>query len=333
MKGKWDVGSRMFAWALVGLLTLGSGTTLVADPSAALTVASDPVGAAVYVDGQLLGQTPLALARVAAGDHRVRVVKEGYLENSRVVTMRAGQADAVNVRLTRSSSTARMQVDDRGQPREEKGGGSGKKIALIALGAVVVGGGVYLLLPKNDPPVAGTIGVSPATALMGATEVTFTSQGSSDPDGDPLTYAWNFGDGQTGSGSTVKHTYAQAGTFSVTLKIADKKVSVDAPAASVTVKSMTGSWSGSVYSASLSLTQAGTSLSGNYSDSDDYVGSLTSGSVSAPREVRFAVRATWWIYTWTPTFACTLDDSLNTCSGTCTGCTSTSASPFTWTRR
>lgn len=330
MKGKWDVGSRMFAWALVGLLTLGSGTTLVADPSAALTVASDPVGAAVYVDGQLLGQTPLALARVAAGDHRVRVVKEGYLENSRVVTMRAGKADSVNVRLTRGTSTARMQVDDRGQPREEKGGGNGKKIALIALGAVVVGGGVYLLLPKNDPPVAGTIGVSPTTALLGVTEVTFTSQGSSDPNGDPLTYAWNFGDGQTGSGSTVKHTYTQAGTFSVTLKIADKKVSVDAPAASVTVKSMTGSWSGSQYSAALSLTQSGTSLSGNYSDSDGFVGSLTTGSVSAPRNVTFTARTTWYIYSWTPTFTCTLDDSLNTCAGTCSGCSPTA---FTWTRR
>lgn len=44
-----------------------------------------------------------------------------------------------------------------------------------------------------------------------ATQFTSTSTG-----GEISGYQWDFGDGQTGTGSTVSHTYAQAGTFQVT---------------------------------------------------------------------------------------------------------------------
>lgn len=48
------------------------------------------------------------------------------------------------------------------------------------------------------------------------TATQFTSTASSAP-GNPITnYQWDFGDGQTGQGQTVNHTYAQAGTYQVT---------------------------------------------------------------------------------------------------------------------
>ena len=43
------------------------------------------------VDGRLAGQTPANVASLAAGEHRVRIVKSGYLENARVVTLTAGE--------------------------------------------------------------------------------------------------------------------------------------------------------------------------------------------------------------------------------------------------
>ena len=52
-------------------------------------------------------------------------------------------------------------------------------------------------------------------------DCSFDGSKSSDPDGSLVGYAWNFGDGSTASGMTTAHTYATAGTYSVTLTVTD----------------------------------------------------------------------------------------------------------------
>jgi chitodextrinase len=49
----------------------------------------------------------------------------------------------------------------------------------------------------------------------------FNGTGSNDPDGSISSYSWNFGDGTTGSGGQVQHTYATKGTYTVTLTVTD----------------------------------------------------------------------------------------------------------------
>jgi len=52
--------------------------------------------------------------------------------------------------------------------------------------------------------------------------VTLDGSGSSDPDGDPLAYSWDFGDGSpAGSGVSVQHTYGSAGPYTATLTVDD----------------------------------------------------------------------------------------------------------------
>ena len=50
-----------------------------------------------------------------------------------------------------------------------------------------------------------------------------------------FTYAWNFGDGSTGSGASLSHTYTTAGTYTVTLSVTD----ADGGAVSKITKSLT----------------------------------------------------------------------------------------------
>jgi len=51
--------------------------------------------------------------------------------------------------------------------------------------------------------------------------VTFNGTGSADPDGNALSYLWDFGDLTTGSGITLAHSYAAGGTFTVVLTVGD----------------------------------------------------------------------------------------------------------------
>lgn len=70
----------------------------------------------------------------------------------------------------------------------------------------------------NQPPVANPGG--PYGALAGQ-NTAFDGSGSYDPDGNVLSYAWDFGDGSTGSGVTPTHAYASPGTYAVTLTVTD----------------------------------------------------------------------------------------------------------------
>ena len=51
--------------------------------------------------------------------------------------------------------------------------------------------------------------------------VNFDGSGSSDPDGGTLNYAWNFGDGSTGSGEMLEHSYTSPDIYDVTLTVTD----------------------------------------------------------------------------------------------------------------
>lgn len=54
--------------------------------------------------------------------------------------------------------------------------------------------------------------------------VQFDGSGSSDPDGDALTYAWDFGDGGTSTAAMPTHSYSAEGNFTVTLQVKDASV-------------------------------------------------------------------------------------------------------------
>ena len=90
----------------------------------------------------------------------------------------------------------------------------------------------------NQPPVANfTATPSPTTV---GTPIAFSAAASSDPDGTITTYAWNFGDGTTGSGVSTSKSYAVAGTFTVRLTVTDNGGLTGTTTAAVTINPVGG---------------------------------------------------------------------------------------------
>jgi PKD repeat protein len=89
--------------------------------------------------------------------------------------------------------------------------------------------GVTVVAPPNAPPTARF------TPSCSAFSCSFNAAGSADSDGTITTYAWSFGDGGTGSGVTAQHTYAQPGSYPVTLIVTDNAGATGADTQTVTL--------------------------------------------------------------------------------------------------
>jgi PKD repeat protein len=76
-------------------------------------------------------------------------------------------------------------------------------------------------IPVTDPP-ENILPVASFTSGLVYHTGTFTST-STDTDGTIVSSAWDFGDGTTGGGATVSHTYAGPGTYTVGLTVTDDR--------------------------------------------------------------------------------------------------------------
>jgi PKD repeat protein len=112
-------------------------------------------------------------------------------------------------------------ADDLGKSGWDREYGWGRINVYNAIVAATGGG--------NKPPVATF------TYTCSGLTCDFDASGSSDPDGSIVSYAWDFGDGSTGSGVTVSHTYGTAGTYTVVLTVSDDDGATDTDSQQVTV--------------------------------------------------------------------------------------------------
>ena len=75
-------------------------------------------------------------------------------------------------------------------------------------------------LSGNDPPTV-QMSMDPSENIRTDQSITFSAAGSSDPDGDSMTFSWTFGDGNDGTGLTTSHTYLTSGDYVVRLTVGD----------------------------------------------------------------------------------------------------------------
>lgn len=123
--------------------------------------------------------------------------------------------------------------------------------------------------PANKPPVA-CFSIKTTSPKVGI-PVEFDAACSTDPDNDPLAYAWNFGDSTSGTGAQTSHVYTTAGSFNVGLGVADGRGGSNGSAKTVTVAAAPPGGSGNCkftvvdqwntgFNGSITITNTGTSV-------------------------------------------------------------------------
>ena len=110
-----------------------------------------------------------------------------------------------------------------------------RSVTLIILAGALVacggggGGGSPTPQPPPPPPPPPPANVAPVAAFTGATTAVvgmplpFDASTSSDANNDPLTYTWNFGNGQRGGGQRIAALFDAAGSFTVALTVDDAR--------------------------------------------------------------------------------------------------------------
>ncbi|MBL8914523.1 MAG: PEGA domain-containing protein [Archangium sp.] len=114
-------------------LLTASKVTIKMEPRRAegkLVIESDPPGAIIAVDGNIIGEAP-ALANVGVGAHTINADKDGYDQAAMEVTLTEGQSRRVTIKLVAA--------------REDSGGGGGPRGSISIPGIVVAGAGAAMI--------------------------------------------------------------------------------------------------------------------------------------------------------------------------------------------
>lgn len=125
--------------------------------------------------------------------------------------------------------------------------------------------------PANRPPNITSVTVSPAAGISTLTTHSF-SVVANDPDGDAITYNWDFGNdtGSDAPSATVTYNNANTRSYQATIMVRDSKGATTTGNVSVTSATIAGSFAGSLQNIRVTaqLTQ--------------YVGGLVDGSWQFP---------------------------------------------------
>jgi len=137
----------------------------------------------------------------------------------------------------------------------------GKAWRLAGGGAAVGGTIAASSLTSNKGPVVKRISINPSVGLQGVTSIELGAQ-ALDLEHDALGYRWDLGDGNTATGQTIRHTYAEAGSYSVDVTVDDGHGNEDSGTSFLHIGTLNGSYRVAVGGEVLPFTcaQAGQSL-------------------------------------------------------------------------
>ena len=88
---------------------------------------------------------------------------------------------------------------------------------------------------SNKNPVADASAREPYQGSINST-ILFDGSLSYDPDGNSITYLWDFGDNTNANGMAVYHSFLEAGTYTITLTVTDNKTATDTDTTTCVIK-------------------------------------------------------------------------------------------------
>lgn len=229
---------------------LGGVAQTSADVRTSFSLSSMPTGAGtyVYVSGRRIaadkdyrirvrvtpeGQVWLALSRVSGTEAwpggeqlvpgltyapgstlnlRVQVSGTGTTE-VRATAWADGTPEPAVPQLSRTDTTAALQVPG--------GVGLAAYRPTSATAATAVRFTSFRVTPVGPAAPVNQAPVAAFTATADGLGIAVDGAGSTDADGTVASYAWDFGDGRTGTGATAAHTYDAPGEYTVTLAVTD----------------------------------------------------------------------------------------------------------------
>ena len=110
-------------------------------------------------------------------------------------------------------------------------------IPAVPVGATVTVAAPSAFVPPTNVAPTAVAAADPTTLNEGGT-VNFDGTASTDTDGTIISYGWDFGDGNTGAGDTVSHTYADDSSFEVVLTVTDDDGATGTDTLTITVNNL-----------------------------------------------------------------------------------------------
>ncbi len=108
-----------------------------------------------------------------------------------------------------------------------------RSILILAMILIFVATLLPAQVAANQPPIA--VASPEEQAVYAGEEAWFSGEESRDPDSDPITFLWDFGDGMSSNETNTTHIYNAPGNYTVVLTVSDGLGGFDSDSVNVTV--------------------------------------------------------------------------------------------------
>jgi tetratricopeptide (TPR) repeat protein len=141
-----------------------------------ITIETEPTEAQVYLDGELKGLSPLELQEVAAGEHKLVVLKEGYKAQEQRLLVKEGEKRTVSFELEKKEEKKRPAVAV--TPKEKKPEVKKSKSWLWILLGGAAAAAIAILASRGGKETGGPT-PTPTTQTFGSIQVKSYPNGAS----------------------------------------------------------------------------------------------------------------------------------------------------------